>query len=91
MCDIYGGYAGIREKLMVKLRHPYFINYIEEPFIDEEKIALLYGALKGANLHIEQIEHYVVTIMLCKLRLIHMKEYQIKQGKKRMNRISVAS
>ncbi len=46
MCDIYGGYAGIREKLMVKLRHPYFINYIEEPFIDEEKIALLYGALK---------------------------------------------
>lgn len=46
MCDIYGGYAGIKEKLMEKLRHPYFINYIEEPFIDEEKIALLYGALK---------------------------------------------
>ncbi len=69
MCDIYGGYAGIREKLMVKLRHPYFINYIEEPFIDEEKIALLYGALKGANLHIEQIEHYVVTIMLVQIAL----------------------
>ncbi|WP_141491205.1 heptaprenyl diphosphate synthase component 1 [Bacillus cereus] len=69
MCDIYGGYAGIKEKLMKKLRHPYFINYIEEPFIDEEKIALLYGALKSANLHIEQIEHYVVTIMLVQIAL----------------------
>ncbi|MEC3078242.1 heptaprenyl diphosphate synthase component 1, partial [Bacillus tropicus] len=46
-----------------------FINYIEEPFIDEEKIALLYGALKSANLHIEQIEHYVVTIMLVQIAL----------------------
>ena len=69
MCDIYGGYAGTKEKLMEKLRHPYFINYIEEPFIDEEKIALLYGALKSANLHIEQIEHYVVTIMLVQIAL----------------------
>ncbi|TKI01583.1 heptaprenyl diphosphate synthase component 1 [Bacillus cereus] len=69
MCDIYGGYAGIKEKLMEKLRHPYFVNYIEEPFIDEEKIALLYGALKSANLHIEQIEHYVVTIMLVQIAL----------------------
>ncbi|ANN31703.1 heptaprenyl diphosphate synthase [Bacillus thuringiensis serovar coreanensis] len=69
MCDIYGGYTGIKEKLMEKLRHPYFINYIEEPFIDEEKIALLYGALKSANLHIEQIEHYVVTIMLVQIAL----------------------
>ncbi|MRC16112.1 heptaprenyl diphosphate synthase [Bacillus thuringiensis] len=69
MCDIYGGYAGIKEKLMEKLRHPYFINYIEEPFIDEEKIVLLYGALKSANLHIEQIEHYVVTIMLVQIAL----------------------
>ncbi|MGR5994975.1 heptaprenyl diphosphate synthase component 1 [Bacillus cereus] len=69
MCDIYGGYAGIKEKLMEKLCHPYFINYIEEPFIDEEKIALLYGALKSANLHIEQIEHYVVTIMLVQIAL----------------------
>ena len=50
MCDIYGGYAGIKEKLMEKLRHPYFINYIEEPFIDEEKIALLYGAFKECKL-----------------------------------------
>ncbi|WP_141523540.1 heptaprenyl diphosphate synthase component 1 [Bacillus toyonensis] len=69
MCDIYGGYAGIKEKLMEKLRHPYFINYIEEPCIDEEKIALLYGALKSENLHIEQIEHYVVTIMLVQIAL----------------------
>lgn len=69
MCDIYGGYAGIKEKLMEKLRHPYFINYIEEPFIDEEKIALLYGALKSANIHKEQIDHYVVTIMLVQIAL----------------------
>lgn len=91
VCDIYGGYAGIREKLMVKLRHPYFINYIEEPFIDEEKIALLYGALKGANLHIEQIEHYVVTIMLVQIALDTHERVSNKSGKKQTNRISIAS
>ena len=76
---------------MVKLRHPYFINYIEEPFIDEEKIALLYGALKGANLHIKQIEHYVVTIMLVQIALDTHERVSNKVGKKRMNRISAAS
>ncbi len=30
---------------------------------------MLYGALKSANLHIEQIEHYVVTIMLVQIAL----------------------
>ncbi len=80
MCDIYGGYAGIKEKLMEKLRHPYFINYIEEPFIDEEKIALLYGALKSANLHIEQIEHYVVTIMLVQIALDTHEKVSNKAG-----------
>ena len=35
----------------------------------KKKIALLYGALKSANLHIEQIEHYVVTIMLVQIAL----------------------
>ncbi|PFK47422.1 heptaprenyl diphosphate synthase [Bacillus cereus] len=69
MCDIYGGYADIKEQLLVKLRHPYFINYIEEPFIDEEKVVLLYAALKSANLHKEQIDHYVVTIMLVQIAL----------------------
>ncbi|WP_459501523.1 heptaprenyl diphosphate synthase component 1 [Bacillus sp. C1] len=69
MCDIYGGYADIKEQLLLKLRHPYFINYIEEPFIDEEKVVLLYAALKSANLHKEQIEHYVVTIMLVQIAL----------------------
>ncbi|WP_243521353.1 heptaprenyl diphosphate synthase component 1 [Bacillus pseudomycoides] len=69
MCDIYGGYADIKEQLLAKLRHPYFINYIEEPFIDEEKVVLLYAALKSANLHKEQIDHYVVTIMLVQIAL----------------------
>ncbi|MFJ8527111.1 heptaprenyl diphosphate synthase [Bacillus pseudomycoides] len=69
MCDIYGGYAGIKEQLLAKLRHPYFINYIEEPVIDEEKVVLLYAALKSANLHKEQIDHYVVTIMLVQIAL----------------------
>ncbi|EMA6341967.1 heptaprenyl diphosphate synthase component 1 [Bacillus cytotoxicus] len=69
MCDIYRGYADIKEQLLEKLRHPYFINYIEEPFVDEEKVVLLYTALKNANLHKEQIEHYVVTIMLVQIAL----------------------
>ncbi|MFV5174928.1 MULTISPECIES: heptaprenyl diphosphate synthase component 1 [Bacillus cereus group] len=84
MCDIYGGYAGIKEKLMEKLRHPYFINYIEEPFIDEEKIALLYGALKSANLHIEQIEHYVVTIMLVQIALDTHERVSNKAGEEKI-------
>ncbi|MGF9966688.1 heptaprenyl diphosphate synthase component 1 [Bacillus rhizoplanae] len=69
MGDIYGGFTDIKEKLYKKLRHPYFIKYIEEPVIDEKKLALLYSALKSANLHREQIEHYAVTIMLVQIAL----------------------
>lgn len=76
---------------MEKLRHPYFINYIEEPCIDEEKIALLYGVLKSENLHIEQIEHYVVTIMLVQIALDTHERVSNKAGKKQLNRINAAS
>ncbi|MDC2865935.1 heptaprenyl diphosphate synthase component 1 [Bacillus sp. BP-3] len=69
MGEIYGGFADIKEQLYKKLRHPYFIKYIEEPVVDEKKIAFLYSILKSANLHKEQIEHYAVTIMLVQIAL----------------------
>ncbi|PHA03611.1 heptaprenyl diphosphate synthase [Bacillus pseudomycoides] len=69
MDNIYGGFTDIKEQLYEKLRHPYFIKYIEEPVIDEKKIAFLYSVLKSANLHRKQIEHYVVTIMLVQIAL----------------------
>ncbi|KFN01341.1 heptaprenyl diphosphate synthase (HEPPP synthase) subunit 1 family protein [Bacillus clarus] len=66
---------------MARLRHPYFIKYIEEPVVDEEKVALLYAALKSANLHKDQIDHYVVTIMLVQIALDTHEKVSNKEDK----------
>lgn len=80
MCDIYGGLTDIKEQLYKQLRHSYFIKYIEEPFVDEKKIALLYSILKSANVHSEQVKHYVVTIMLVQIALDTHEKVSVKEN-----------
>lgn len=80
MCDIYGGFTDIKEQLYKQLRHPYCIKYIEEPFVDNEKLALLYSLLKSTNVHSEQVKHYVVTIMLVQIALDTHEKVSTKEG-----------
>ncbi|WP_369900370.1 heptaprenyl diphosphate synthase component 1 [Bacillus manliponensis] len=79
MCDIYGSFTDIKQQLYKQLRHPYFIKYIEEPYVDEEKLALLYSLLKNANVHSEQVKHYVVTIMLVQIALDTHERVSVKK------------
>lgn len=67
--DIYECMKEIKERLEEKLRHPYVMRHIDLPFIDEDKLLLLYSLLQSANLHIDEIQHYALTIMLVKIAL----------------------
>ncbi|MBO9128246.1 heptaprenyl diphosphate synthase component 1 [Bacillus sp. 165] len=69
MWDMYEGFTTVKEELDKKLKHPFLMQYIEYPVIDEDKLQLLYFLLKHAKLNNEQIQHYVVTIMLVQIAL----------------------
>jgi heptaprenyl diphosphate synthase len=67
--DIYECIKEIKERLEEKLRHPYVMRHIDLPFVDEDKLLLLYSLLQSANLHIDEIQHYALTIMLVQIAL----------------------
>ncbi|MFD3446109.1 heptaprenyl diphosphate synthase component 1 [Microbacteriaceae bacterium 4G12] len=80
MHDIYEGFTAIREQLVKRLQHPYLMRYIDTPFVDEAKLLVLYSILKRANLHIEQIQHYVLNIMLVQIALDTHEKVSDKAG-----------
>nr|WP_028400483.1 heptaprenyl diphosphate synthase component 1 [Ectobacillus panaciterrae] len=62
-------FNAVRNQLHARLQHPFLMRYIDTPVVDEEKLLLLYSILKSANLHIEHIQHYALTIMLVQIAL----------------------
>ncbi|MCP8968753.1 heptaprenyl diphosphate synthase component 1 [Ectobacillus ponti] len=69
MKHIYEDVTAIKEQLYNRLRHPYLMQYIDEPFVDDEKLLLLYSILKSARLPAAALQHYAVTIMLVQIAL----------------------
>ncbi|MFX3622822.1 MAG: heptaprenyl diphosphate synthase component 1 [Ectobacillus sp.] len=65
----YENFSAVKERLYEQLRHPFLMRYIDTPFVDEEKLLVLYSILKGADLNREQIQHYALTIMLVQIAL----------------------
>ncbi len=78
LCDIYEGFTTVKEHLDRRLKHPFLMHYIDAPIIDEDKLKLLYSLLKHAKLNIEQIQHYVVTIMLVQIALDTHEKVSVK-------------
>lgn len=60
---------GIREHLMKKLSHPYLLEYVEAPVIDDDKLLLLISLLDQYGLEYDKIENYTVTTMLLQIAL----------------------
>lgn len=69
MNDIHEGIKELKERLEEKLHHPYVMRYIDIPFVDEDKLLLLYSVLHYANLPVDEIKHYALTIMLVQIAL----------------------
>jgi heptaprenyl diphosphate synthase len=63
------GFNAVKNQLHERLQHPFLMRYIDSPIVDEDKLLLLYSILKSANLHIEHIKRYALTIMLVQIAL----------------------
>ncbi|WP_257535508.1 heptaprenyl diphosphate synthase component 1 [Mesobacillus foraminis] len=61
--------AGVRNQLTQKLFHPYLLDNITAPVIDEDKLLLLVSLLDGQALSMDEIEKYSVTAMLLQIAL----------------------
>ncbi|WP_311439478.1 heptaprenyl diphosphate synthase component 1 [Mesobacillus foraminis] len=67
--DFHMKLAGVRNQLTQKLFHPYLLDNITAPVIDEDKLLLLVSLLDGQALSMDEIEKYSVTAMLLQIAL----------------------
>ncbi len=69
MHDIKDKMTNIQKQIKYKLNHPFLHKHLQSPYIDEDKLLLLYSILADANLKDNEVEHYVLTTMLIQLAL----------------------
>ncbi|WP_052445640.1 heptaprenyl diphosphate synthase component 1 [Bacillus sp. B-jedd] len=72
--------ADIRTLLENKILHPYLLQYIEEPFIDEDKLLLLVSAMDGLELADNEMKNYALTVMLVQIALDIHEHVSAKQS-----------
>lgn len=67
--DIQTKLALVKERIGQHIHHPYLIQYIRNPVIDEDKLLLLMLILEQQQLTESEIENYSLTTMLVQLAL----------------------
>lgn len=72
--------ADIRTLLEDKILHPYLLQYIEEPYIDEDKLLLLVSAMDGLGLADREMKNYALTVMLVQIALDIHEHVSAKQS-----------
>ncbi|WP_404442507.1 heptaprenyl diphosphate synthase component 1 [Sutcliffiella horikoshii] len=85
----------IKEKLHNLITHPYLIQHIEYPAIDEDKLLLLYSVLESIDLPDETKEKYILSTMLVQIALdthdmvTNAKSDQLKDGNAQSQQLTV--
>jgi heptaprenyl diphosphate synthase len=69
LLDLQNKLDGIRELLLEKLSHPYLLEHVESPFIDDDRLLLLISLLDQYGVNQEQAKNYTVTTMLLQIAL----------------------
>ncbi|NSL52299.1 heptaprenyl diphosphate synthase component 1 [Calidifontibacillus erzurumensis] len=69
MNDIYEEIEHIKRDIEVRVKHPYLMEFIDVPIIDEQKLFLLYSILKETELPAEKIKSIMVATMLVQIAL----------------------
>lgn len=69
MPDIRQKFTNIKEQVEQKVFHPYLLNYIETPVIDEDKLLILVSIMDRLELSINEIKNYALTTMLIQIAL----------------------
>ncbi|MGD6815750.1 heptaprenyl diphosphate synthase component 1 [Metabacillus sp. 84] len=69
MQNIYEILAELKERLNLKLSHPYLARFLASPVLDEDKLLLFYAILDEAPVTEEEKKNYTVTAMLVQIAL----------------------
>jgi heptaprenyl diphosphate synthase len=69
LLDLQNKLDGTRELLLDKLSHPYLLEHIESPFIDDDRLLLLTSLLEQQEVNQERAKNYTVTAMLLQIAL----------------------
>ncbi|MBS2969415.1 heptaprenyl diphosphate synthase component 1 [Metabacillus sp. KIGAM252] len=69
MQNIYETLAELKERLDLKLSHPYLARFLSSPVVDEDKLLLFYAILDEAPVTEEEKKNYTVTAMLVQIAL----------------------
>src|SRR5699024_4496077 len=59
----------LKDNLIKNMRHPYVEKYIQKPFIDDEKISILYELYKQVDLPMDVKKQSITTILLVQIAL----------------------
>ncbi|MBT2639107.1 heptaprenyl diphosphate synthase component 1 [Bacillus sp. ISL-45] len=69
MLDLQNKLDGTRELLLEKLSHPYLLEHVESPFIDDDRLLLLTSLMEQQEVNQEKAKNYTVTTMLLQIAL----------------------
>ncbi len=69
LLDIQNKLDGTRELLLQKLSHPYLMEHVESPFIDDDRLLLLTSLLEQQEGNQERATSYTLTTMLLQIAL----------------------
>ena len=69
LLDLQNKLDGTRELLLEKLSHPYLLEHVESPFIDDDRLLLLTSLMEQQEVNQERAKNYSVTTMLLQIAL----------------------
>lgn len=69
LLDLQNKLDGTRELLLEKLSHPYLMDHVESPFIDDDRLLLLTSLMEQQEVNPEKAKNYTVTTMLLQIAL----------------------
>lgn len=67
--DIQTKLADIKEQVEQKVHHPYLLNYIKTPVVDEDKLLILISIMDQLELPYIEMQNYALTTMLVQIAL----------------------
>lgn len=67
--DIQSKLTDIKKQVEQKVLHPYLLNYIQSPIVDEDRILILISIMDKLELSVRDMENYALTTMLVQIAL----------------------
>ncbi|MFJ7745989.1 heptaprenyl diphosphate synthase component 1 [Peribacillus sp. NPDC097295] len=69
MLNITNDLRQLKQSIEKKAQHPYLLKYIQKPFVDENKLTLLWGLFNELDVLSEERDQYIKSTMLVQIAL----------------------